>query len=224
MSYQWDFSVVWNHRELFGRALLMTFSLAIVSIAVGIVVGLLLALMRRSKVKPLSWLVAIVVDVLRAIPPIVLIVWAYYCLPILTGATLNAFQTVVIALGFYSAAFYSEIFRAGLQSIEHGYIEAAYSVGMTRAQTMRRIAGPLAFQRIFPPLVSQCVLVIKGTALAGYVSVGELLYLGQQISIQTFRPIEMLTAVALMFLAIILPLTALANAIEARFHNKYFRT
>jgi polar amino acid transport system permease protein len=150
------------------------------------------------------------------------LVWIYYCMPILTGLSLSGFYTAVLALSLYSAAFYSEIFRAGFQSIEKGHIEASLSVGMTRGQILRRITGPLAFQRIFPPLVSQCVLVIKNTSLAGYIAVAEILYQGQQVSIRTFRPLEVLTIVAIIFLIIILPLTLIANKLEAKYRKKYF--
>jgi polar amino acid transport system permease protein len=131
-------------------------------------------------------------------------------------------MTVVIALSLYTSVFFAEIFRAGLQSVDRGQIEAAQAIGMGRYDILRRIAGPVAFIRILPPFVSQCVLTIKSTALAGYVAVGELLYQGQRISIHTFRPLEVLTAVALIFAAIILPLTLLAGRLDSRIQKKYF--
>ena len=221
-AYEWDFAVVLQYREVFLRAIGTTLTLAITIVICGMVLGLVLYLIRVNSWRPIYYLVTTVIEVLRAVPTLVLLVWIYFCMPILTGLSLNGFQTGVLALSLYSAAFYSEIFRAGFQSIDKGQIEAAYSVGMTRSQILRRITGPLAFQRIFPPLVSQCVLVIKNTSLAGYIAVAEILYQGQQISIRTFRPLEVLTVVALIFLAIILPLTFLANVLESKYRKKYF--
>lgn len=221
-AYEWDFSIVLEYREVFLRAIGMTLTLAVTVIVCGMALGLALYLVRAHSWRAVTLGVTGIVEVLRAVPPLVLLVWIYYCLPILTGLSLSGFQTAVLALSLYSSAFYSEIFRAGFQSIEKGQIEAALSVGMTRGQILRRITGPLAFQRVFPPLVSQCVLVVKNTSLAGYIAVAEILYQGQQISIRTFRPLEVLTIVALIFLAIILPLTAAANAMEAKYRKKYF--
>lgn len=221
-AYEWDFAVVLQYREVFLRAIGTTLTLAITIVICGMVLGLVLYLIRVNSWRPVYYLVTTVIEILRAVPPLVLLVWIYYCMPILTGLSLNGFQTGVLALSLYSAAFYSEIFRAGFQSIDKGQVEAAYSVGMTRSQILRRITGPLAFQRIFPPLVSQCVLVIKNTSLAGYIAVADILYQGQQISIRTFRPLEVLTVVALIFLAIILPLTFLANVLESKYRKKYF--
>ena len=221
-AYEWDFAVVLQYREVFLRAIGTTLTLAITIVICGMVLGLVLYLIRVNSWRPVYYLVTTVIEILRAVPPLVLLVWIYYCMPILTGLSLNGFQSGVLALSLYSAAFYSEIFRAGFQSIDKGQVEAAYSVGMTRSQILRRITGPLAFQRIFPPLVSQCVLVIKNTSLAGYIAVADILYQGQQISIRTFRPLEVLTVVALIFLAIILPLTFLANVLESKYRKKYF--
>lgn len=221
-NYEWDFSVVFEYRDVFLRAIGTTLTLAIMTIICGMILGLILYLLRTSSWRPVYGIITAIVEVLRAVPPLVLLVWIYYCMPILTGLSLSGFQTGVLALSLYSSAFYSEIFRAGFQSIEKGQIEAGFSVGMSRTQILRRITGPLAFQRIFPPLVSQCVLVIKNTSLAGYIAVAEILYQGQQVSIRTFRPLEVLTIVAAIFLAIILPLTFLANRMEAKYRRRYF--
>ena len=162
------------------------------------------------------------VEFLRSMPPLVLLVWLYYCMPVLIGLTLPAFETVVMALALYTGVFYAEIFRAGLQSVEKGQIEAAYSVGMTGAQVLRRVTGPIAFLRVFPPFVSQCVLTIKSTSLAYFVAYPELLYEGQRLSVATFRPMEFLTAIAAIYVALIMPLTLVAAQLEKRVRLKYF--
>jgi polar amino acid transport system permease protein len=222
-AYHWDFAVIWQYRGVFLQAIAVTLSLAGLTVLIAMILGLLLALLRTSRLRVLRYPTAAFVELIRAIPPLVLIVWIYYCLPILLGLKLSAFQTAVFALALYSSAFFSEIFRAGMQSIEKGLVEAGSSVGMTRNQTLRRIILPLALQRMLPPLVSQCVLVVKNTSLAGYITVTEVLYQGEQISTQTFRPLEVLTTVAVIFLMLIVPLTAAANLCEGHFRRKYYR-
>ena len=220
-GYDWDFATVWQYRGLLTTAGLVTLQLIVLTMLVGIGVGFLLALVRLAKRRIFSVSAMALVEFLRAVPPLVLLIWVYYCIPILMDVRLSAFQTGVLALGVYSAAFYAEIFRAGIQSIEKGQIEAGLAVGMTSNQVMRRIIIPVAFMRIFPPFISQGALVIKNTVLVSAIAVGELLYEGQRLSIHTFRPLEILTVIALIFIAIIMPLTLSANALEARIRARY---
>lgn len=221
IDYDWDFQTVFRYRHLFIDALGTTLSLSILVVAFGVIAGLVLAGMRRAHFAPFVWFATIFTELVRAVPPLVLLVWIYYCMPILLGLSFSAYTTTVVALGLYSAAFYAEIFRAGAQSIEKGLLEAGLSVGMTRPQSFRRITAPLAFQRILPPFVSQCVLVIKNTSLGSYIAVQELLYQGQRVSIETFRPIEVLSTVAVVFIVIIVPLSTFANIYEKRHRTKF---
>lgn len=220
-GYDWDFATVWQYRALLATAGLVTLQLIVLTMLVGISVGFLLALVRLAKRRIFSISAMWLVEFLRAVPPLVLLIWVYYCIPILLDVRLSGFQTGVLALGIYSAAFYAEIFRAGIQSIEKGQIEAGMAVGMTSGQIMRRIVVPVAFMRIFPPFISQGALVIKNTVLVSAIAVGELLYEGQRLSIHTFRPLEILTVIALIFIAIIMPLTLSANALESRIRSRY---
>lgn len=223
LSYQWDFSAVARYQHLFVNALGVTLWLSVLIVAFGVVLGLALAMIRRSRWFAVRALAVAFIDVVRAVPPLVLLVWIYYCLPILVGAKLSAFNTTVVALSLYSAAFYAEIIRAGFQSVDRGHIEAGLTVGMGRTQIMTRIVGPLAFQKILPPFVSQCILVIKNTSLGSYVAVQEILYMGQRISSETFRPIEVLTTVALLYIVIIIPATYAISAYERRRDRKMGR-
>jgi polar amino acid transport system permease protein len=223
MEYDWNFAIVWDYRAVLLRGLLYTVMLAAITIVTSMILGLALALLRGSKIPFVYPVISTMISVVRAVPVLVLLVWMYYCLPIITGLKLEGFTTVVIALSIYSSAFFAEIFRGGIQSIDRGHIEAAQSVGMTRGQVFQRIVAPLAFQRIFPPLVNQCILVLKNTTLAGYVAVPELLYLGQQVSVRTFRPLELLTVVAVLFVVTIVPLTLAAEYFEKKYREKYFR-
>lgn len=223
IAYDWDFGVLWQYRELFAESLWTTVLLAVATIATGVLLGALLVALRRTGFAPLVWATTALVEVIRAVPPLVLLVWFYYCMPILLGLSMSGFWTTILALALYSAAFYAEIFRAGIQAVEVGHNEAGLAVGMSRRQIFMRITGPLAFQKIFPPFISQCVLVVKNTSLAGYIAVSDILYVGQRISNASFRPIEVLSVVALVYIAIIVPLSALAGFIEKRARARYSR-
>lgn len=223
MTYQWDFSLFYQYRSLMLNAALVTFQLVALSVVLGILVGLALAPLRMAERRLLRYPATAVIEVVRSVPPLVLVVWSYYCLPILTGLALPAFWTCVIAIALYSGVFYAEIFRAGVQAVDRGLVEAGLSVGMRPTTVMIRITGPLAFLRVLPPFTSQCVMAIKNSVLGSYIAVGEILYEGQRLSIHTFRPLEVLTLVAAFFVAVILPLTLTAGAIERRIFLKYFR-
>ncbi|MDN4572274.1 amino acid ABC transporter permease [Pandoraea cepalis] len=221
MNYQWDFSSVWMYRQIFMAATLQTLWLTVLSVLTAVPLGLLLTFIKSSKWRALSIAASSFIQVVRAIPPLVFVVWIFYCLPILADVTLSANQTVVFALAAYSAVFFSEIFRSGIQSVERGHLEAAYAFGMRKPLALVRIVAPIAFRRVFPPFVSQCVLVLKNTSLASVVAVPELLYEGQRLSLQRFRPMETLTTVAAVFLALILPMTAYAGWLERNWKRKF---
>ena len=221
-GYEWDFGLIWQYRWVFLQAAKTTMTIMIETIALALPVGFLLAMFRMSRFKVIRGMGRIWVEIARSIPPLVWLVWFYYCLPILIGLTMSATLTVVIALALYSGVYFAEIIRAGLQSVDRGQIEAGKAVGMTGLQILKRIAGPIAFMRIFPPFIGQCVLVLKFTTLASMVAVGELLYEAQRISIHTFRPMEILTVTAFCFAIIILPITVISTNWDDRLRRKYF--
>jgi polar amino acid transport system permease protein len=221
-EYDWNFGLIWEYRAYFGRGLLVTLKLMALTIVFAIPFGLAVALLRmRTQWFPRA-MGAAIVDVTRAVPPLVWVVWGYYCLPVITGITLSGMTTVVMALALYTGVFFAEIFRSGLQAVDRGQIEAAYAGGMNSLQVLRRITGPIAFLRVLPPFTSQCVLVIKNTSLASFVAIPELLYEGQRLSVFSFRPMELLTFVAVCYCAFILPLSALANKLDNKVRLRYF--
>ena len=222
-GYQWDFSVLLDYRELLLGGILTTLRILAISLTSGIVLGALLALARTANKAALRLPAQAIIETVRAVPPLVLVVWAYYCLPILVGWKLSGYWTCALSLGLYTSVFFAEIFRAGLQGVDPGHIEAGLSNGMTPLQVLCRVTAPIAFLRILPAFVGQCVMAIKNSVLGSYIAVGELLYEGQRLSTATFRPLETLTFVALFFVLTILPLSMLAGRVERRVHARYFR-
>lgn len=222
-EYQWNFSIILEYRSILFDGVLTTVRILALSLTLGVTLGLLLALLRSAHTRWMRLPAQGVIELIRAVPPLVLIVWAYYCLPILVGLKLSAYWTCVLALGLYGSVFFAEIFRSGIQSVDQGHVEAGLSVGMTPLQAMLRITAPIAFLRILPAFVGQFIMAIKNSVLGSYIAVGELLYEGQRLSNATFRPLEVLTLVALFFIVTILPLSLLASHIEGRIQARFFR-
>ena len=223
IDYQWDFSILFTYRELLLGGILTTLRILAVSLTLGIALGVLLALLRAAQARALRLPAQALIETVRAVPPLVLVVWAYYCLPILVGLKLSGYWTCALALGLYTSVFFAEIFRSGLQAVDPGHIEAGLANGMTPLQVLWRISAPIAFLRILPAFVGQCVMAVKNSVLGSYIAVGELLYEGQRLSTATFRPLETLTFVALFFIITILPLSLLASRIERRVQARYFK-
>lgn len=220
--YHWDFTVLWQYRGVLISGMLMTGEIVAASIVLSIAGGLLLAPLRGASRVWVRLPVQTIIEVVRSIPPLVLIVWAYYCLPILFGITLSSYLTCVLAISLYGSVFFAEIFRSGLQSVDLGLAEAGLSVGMTPLKVLMRVTGPIAFLRILPAFIGQCVMSIKNSVLASTIATGEILYQGQRLSTATFRPLETLTFVAVFFVVIILPLSLLAGYAGRKVHTRYF--
>jgi polar amino acid transport system permease protein len=214
--YEWDFSFLWGYRGLFLYGLGISLAYTAAVILLGMAVGLLMGLTRLSSYSFLRLIGRAYVEIFRCTPLLVQLVWFFYALPILIGVNINAVTAGVLALSLYGGSFYAEIFRAGIVSIETGQIEAGDALGMTRAQNMRRIVLPQAFKRMVPPLLSQCILQFKNTSLLSTLAIPELLYQGQIIAHDTYRPLETYTFIAIGYLVILFPLTLVVQRIEQK--------
>jgi polar amino acid transport system permease protein len=157
-----------------------------------------------------------VLEVLRGTPLLVQLIWFFYALPIVTGITLSPPLSAFLALSLYSGAFYAEIFRGGILSIEQGQSDAARSLGMTHWEEMQRVILPQAVRRMIPPLVNQTIVTLKNTSLASVVTVAELVYQAQYISSSTYRSLEAYTGIAAIYFVMIYPMTLLAQRLELR--------
>jgi polar amino acid transport system permease protein len=214
--YQWDFSFLWAYRWLFVNGTVVTLLFTIGIVVLGLAVGLLAGLARLSRFAPLRWVAQAYVEVFRCTPVLVQLVWFYYALPILTGIEMSATTAAVLALSLYGGAFYSEIVRGGILSIEPGQTEAAFALGMTPAQSMRRIVLPQALKRMVPPLMNQSIIQLKNTSLVSVLAVPDLLYQGQAVAHDSYRPLEIYTLVAVIYFVILFPLTLLVGRLERR--------
>jgi polar amino acid transport system permease protein len=215
-----DWSVVWQHRgELLDGALL-TVLLTVLTMLFAVPAGIVLALMRLSHSKPLSAASACFVEFFRNLPLILVVYWAFYVMPVAIGVEFSAFTTGLVALCLNVSAYNSETFRAGINSIRKGQMEAAIAVGMSRWQAMRQIIIPQAWRRVLPVLASTWVSLFKDTSLVSVIAVGELAHTALQIRSQTFRVLEMLTAMAAIYWLMGYPQAKLVDWIHRKFGVK----
>lgn len=211
-----DFSVVVPYWTVFVAGVQITFGLTAVALVIGIGLGLILALAKSSGIRAIAWPTYAYIEFFRTTPPLVQIIWFYFGMPVLTGIDFTAFEAAAIALGLNMAAFFAEIFRAGLQGIDRTQWHAAQVLGLSRADALRFVVLPQAIRIVLPPTGTTVILLIKGTSLASAIGVSELMRVGQLISLETFRPLESLTVVAIMYFVITYPVALLFRAAEKR--------
>ena len=215
--YQWDWGWVWTYREGLIEATVVTLWFNITILILGSLAGLLVALARRSRFKPLRVSALVYIDIFRAIPLLVLLVWAFFCIPILSGGLqLSPTTSAVIVLSLNLSAFIAEIIRSGIESIPELHIESAKTLGFSPFQTLRFIILPIGLRNMVPPLVGQYINTIKLSVLASVIAVPELLHQTNVIIAQTYRPLEFYTILALIFLILLLPLTIWSRRLESK--------
>jgi polar amino acid transport system permease protein len=156
------------------------------------------------------------VEIVRAVPLLVLLLWVYYGLPVVLGIRLEAFAAGVIALALSDSAFEAEIFRGGIQSIERGQHEAAEALGLSPYQKMRLVILPQALRRILPPLGNQFVYVLKMSSLVSVIGLAELTRKANELVVSQYRPLEIYTFLVLEYLALILLVSAAVRRLERR--------
>jgi len=194
-----DWSVVWQHRDALIAGTATTFLLTIATMAIAVPCGIVVAVLRLYAWRPVRALGTAYVELFRNLPLILVVYWAFYVLPILTGVGLSPLATGLAALSLNVTAYNAETFRAGINSIRRGQVEAAMALGMTRAQALRRVIVPQALRRILPVLASTWVSLFKDTSLVSVIAVTEIAYVSMQVRAQTFRVLEMLTAMAALY-------------------------
>lgn len=214
--YQWDFHTLWQYRNIIFIGFGYTLGYTVIVVVLGLLVGLITGLCRLSPKAWISGPFRAYVELFRCTPVLVQLIWFYYALPILTGIELTPGMAAVLSLTLYGGAFYSEIIRGGVISIDAGQSEAGMALGMTQFQLMRRVVLPQAFKLMTPPLVSQSIMQLKNTSLLSVLAVPDLLYQGQIIAHDTYRPLEIYSLIAVLYFIILLPATILAKRLEVK--------
>ena len=199
------------------RGVGITLELGLISASMGLALGLVLALMKYSRHPLLYWPATVYIEFFRTTPPLVQIVWLYYGLPLLTGYDLGALGAAAVALGLNIAAFYAEIMRAGIVGVHRTQWQAARVLGLGLPDTLRYVVLPQALRNVLPPMGTTTIYLIKDTALASAIGTPELLRIGQLIAVETFRPVETLTLVAVLYFVVTYPVAILIGRMERRF-------
>ena len=215
--YQWDFAPVLANSSLLFAGLWNTLILTATALVGGLPVGLGLALARLSGKPILTSIATVIIEVFRTTPPLVQLFWFYFGLPIVMRVEMTPFLAAALTFTIQSGAFFAEIFRAGIVSIERGQWEAARAIGMSSGQSLRRIALPQAIKRMFPALIERSIELMKTTTLVATVSYADLLYQANELAQKTFRPLEVFTAAALIYFVVISLISALGSIAERRF-------
>jgi len=197
----------------------LTIVVTIGSLLLSTVLGLIWAMMRVSGIKVLSMLSASLINVIRGIPIIVLLFYLYFVMPDL-GVTLSALQAAILGLGIAYSAYQAENFRAGIEAIDKGQIEAAQSIGMGWWLTMRRVVLPQAVRIVLPPYGNVMIMMLKDSSQASTITVAELALQGKLIASSTFKNTSVFTLVALMYLTMSTPLILLVRHFEKRAGQK----
>jgi polar amino acid transport system permease protein len=172
----WNFAPVWANADLLALGLLNTLKLTGAALAFGIPLGLVLALMRLSPARLLSWPASAVIEVFRTTPPLVQLFWFFFALPILIHVEMTPYVAAVLTFSIQSAAFFAEVFRGGIVSVERGQWEAARALGMAPRQVMRRVVLPQAVKRMVPAFLERAIELMKTTTLVAIISYADLLF------------------------------------------------
>lgn len=218
MSFNFDLII--KSFPLLLAGALITIKITLISVGIGIVIGLFVGIARVTKVKPIRWLAAIYVDFIRGTPLLVQIFLIYFALPIALGIKINPLIAAITACGINSGAYVAEIFRAGIQAVDEGQMEAGRSLGLTWSQTMRYIVIPQAFKSVIPPLGNEFIALLKDSSLVSVIGFEELTRRGQLVIARTYGSLEIWLSVAFLYLIMTLTISRLVAYLEWRFDIK----
>lgn len=215
MGYTLNFSAVWRNFDFLLSGLMLSLGLAVVSILIGAAIGLVLAFALTSKKRLAAVPAQLYVTVLRNLPILVLVLFAYFALPQL-GLRLDKIKSFVLVLSIYSGAYLAEVFRAGLLSIPKGLTEAGLAIGLTSMQIRTSIIAPLMVRNVLPSLSSTVISLFKDTSLAAAIAVPELTFAARKINVESFRVIETWMITSALYVATCFLIAALMRLVERR--------
>jgi His/Glu/Gln/Arg/opine family amino acid ABC transporter permease subunit len=222
-DYQWGWNIIdpsnvdgLTNLKFLISGISITIYISVISIILAMIIGLVVALPSLSNNKFLSYFNITYVEIVRAIPLLVLILWIYYGLPIMTGISFSPFVSGIIALTISESAFQAEIFRAGINSINKGQYEVANSLGMNFWKKMRLVILPQAIKVVLPALGNQFVYVLKMSSLVSIIGIADLTRKANELVVSTYRPLEIYTFLILEYLILILIVSYFVRKLEKK--------
>jgi His/Glu/Gln/Arg/opine family amino acid ABC transporter permease subunit len=222
-DYEWGWNIIdpsnvdgLTNLKFLISGITITIYISVISIVLAMIIGLVVALPSLSNNKFLSYFNIVYVEIVRAIPLLVLILWIYYGLPIMTGISFSPFVSGIIALTISESAFQAEIFRAGINSINKGQYEVASSLGMNFWKKMRLVILPQAIKVVLPALGNQFVYVLKMSSLVSIIGIADLTRKANELVVTTYRPLEIYTFLILEYLILILIVSYFVRKLEKK--------
>jgi His/Glu/Gln/Arg/opine family amino acid ABC transporter permease subunit len=203
MSYQFQFGVLTDYGAYIAAGIWYTIIVSFFSIVFATVIGLVLASMQITKSKSLKTIAVIYVDVFRTIPVVCLLIWIHYVLPILAGLSFSPTESAIICLSLNGGALACEAFRGGLEAIPPTQRQAAFSLGFSQLGTLRYVIIPQAVFSTLPAVTNVYITNMKNVTVTMIVSVPEIMFRAQEVTVQTFRPLELYTGAAILYVALI---------------------
>ncbi|GEK33290.1 amino acid ABC transporter permease [Kurthia sibirica] len=216
MNFDFNFNwrVIWDNYDILLEGALLTLEISAISLLLSLPIGLIFGFGRISKNKVILFLSSAYIEIMRGVPLLVLLMWIYLGLGRMFDV--GSFWGSIISLALFEGAFLAEIFRAGVQGVPKGQLEAARSAGMSQFQAMRYIILPQAIRRILPPVASQFIILIKDTSLVSTIAGVDLTLKAKNLVSSTFLPMEIWTAVATLYFIITFSLSLLIRFMEKR--------
>lgn len=211
-----DVSVIAPSLPFIWTGLLFTVKLTLIAMCGGIVLGTLLALARLSSIASLALAATWYVNLMRSIPLLMVILWFFLVIPLITGKPMGAENSALITFTLFEAAYYSEIMRAGIQSVPRGQVWAGEALGMNYRQTMAHIVLPQAFRNMLPVLLTQTIILFQDTSLVYAIGAKDLLKAAEVAGKNYNRPVEMYLFVALIYFVICFSLSRLVKHLQSR--------
>lgn len=215
MDYNFNFAAVWRDFDLLMAGLGLGLVLAVISIAIGCLIGLLVAFGMLSRNKPIRWASTAYVAAIRNTPILILILFTFFALPQL-GIRFGKIESFVLTLSVYSGAYLTEVFRAGLVSLPSGLREAGLSIGLTEFRTRIFLIIPVMFRNVLPSLSNNFISLFKDTSLAAAIAVPELTFYARKINVETFRVIETWLVASLLYVTACYVIAAVLRQVETR--------
>lgn len=214
MNYTFQFGILWDYGPYLAWGLWHAWWTSLPSIVLATLLGLLLAAMSLSRLKAVKGSAVVFVDLFRTLPVVVLLIWIHYVLPILTGFSFSPTGSSIVALSLNGAALACEAFRGGLEAIPPTQLQAAQSLGFSRRQVLRYVTIPQAMFATLPSLTNVHITVIKNVTVTVLIAVPEVMFRAQELTVQFFRPLELYTGAAILYVALIWGYTVLMRSLE----------
>jgi glutamate/aspartate transport system permease protein len=216
MLSQFDFSVLKPSLTFLWTGFLFSGNLTLIAMTGGIVIGTLLAMARLANLGPLSRVATVYVNLMRSIPLVMVILWFFLVIPLITGKPVGAERSAIITFTAFEAAYYSEIMRAGIQSVSKGQVGAAQALGMTYWQAMALVILPQAFRNMLPILLTQTIILFQDTSLVYAIGAKDMLKAAEIAGKNYNRPMEMYIFAAVIYFVICLALSTLVKRLQKK--------